>query len=89
MARVRLIALPASERAMKIQEIILKAMSGKIKWCQAAGIIGISGRQMRRWKRRYDEHGYDGLYDRRRKLPSPRKIPMETASAQKESILSA
>jgi hypothetical protein len=42
MARGRLIALSASERAMKIQEIILKAMSGEIKWCQAAGIIGIS-----------------------------------------------
>jgi transposase len=79
MARGRLIALSALERAMKIQEIILKAMSGEIKWRRAAEIIGISGRQMRRWKRRYDEHGCDGLFDRRRKLPSPRKIPMETA----------
>lgn len=79
MAQRRLIALSAAERAMKIQEIILRAMSGQIKWCQAAQIIGISGRQMRRWKRRYDEHGYDGLYDRRKNLPSPKKIPMETA----------
>ena len=58
MARGSQIALSASARAMKIQEIILKAMSGEIKWCKAAGIIGVSGRQMRRWKRRYDEHGY-------------------------------
>jgi hypothetical protein len=42
MAYRRLISLSASERAMKIQEIILKAMSGEIKWCQAAQIIGIS-----------------------------------------------
>ncbi len=64
---------------MKIQEIILRAMSGQIKWCQAAQIIGISGRQMRRWKARYDEYGYDGLYDRRKEVPSPKRIPMETA----------
>jgi len=79
MAQSRLIALSASERAMKIQEVILKAMSGQIKWCQAAQIIGIGGRQMRRWKARYDEYGYDGLYDRRKKVPSPKRIPMETA----------
>ena len=79
MAQRRLIALSAAERAMKIQEVILKAMSGQIKWCQAAQIIGVSGRQMRRWKRRYDEYGYDGLYDRRKNLPSPKRIPMETA----------
>lgn len=79
MAKKRLIALSASERAMKIQEIILRAMSGEIKWYQAAQIVGISARQMRRWKERYEEHGYNGLYDRRRRVPSPKRIPMETA----------
>ena len=70
---------PALERAMKIQEVILRAMSGEIHWIQAAEILGISDRQMRRWKRRYETHGYDGLYDRRRKIPSSRKVPLETA----------
>lgn len=64
---------------MKIQEVILRAMSGKIHWIQAAEIIGISDRQMRRWKRRYEEYGYDGLYDRRRKVPSPRRVPLDIA----------
>ena len=54
------------ERAMKIQEIILRAIGKKISWLQAAEIIGISARQMRRIKQRYEEYGYDGLYDRRR-----------------------
>ena len=49
------------ERAMKIQEVILRAVSGKILWMQAAEILGISDRGMRRWKQRYEEHGYDGL----------------------------
>ena len=55
----------AVERAMKIQEVILRAVSGQILWLQAAEIIGISDRSMRRWRRRYEEHGYDGLFDRR------------------------
>ena len=52
----------AKERAMKFQEVILRAMGKRITWWQAAEILGISDRQMRRWKRRYEEQGYDGLY---------------------------
>ena len=38
---------------MKIQEVILRAVSGQILWLHAAEIIGISDRSMRRWRRRY------------------------------------
>src|SRR5579864_5362227 len=69
----------AWERAMKIQEVILRAMAKRITWWQAAEIIGISERQMRRWHRRYEKWGYDGLWDRRRGGPSPRRVPLETA----------
>jgi transposase len=51
---------------MKVQEVILRAMARKIMWWQAAEIIGISDRHMRRWRERYEEFGYDGLFDRRR-----------------------
>jgi transposase-like protein len=47
----------AVERAMKIQEVILRAMAKRITWCQAAEIIGITDRQMRRWYQRYQEFG--------------------------------
>jgi Homeodomain-like domain len=50
----------ATERAMKVQEVILRAMAKKITWWQAAEIIGIGDRQMRRWRERYEEFGYDG-----------------------------
>jgi len=70
---------PALERAMKVQEVILRAISGQILWTEAAEILGISDRQMRRWKRRYEIYGYDGLYDRRKKIPSPRRIPLDKA----------
>ena len=63
---------------MKIQDVLLRAMGKRITWWQAAEIIGISDRQMRRWRERYEQHGYDGLYDRRRGQPSPRRVPLAT-----------
>jgi transposase len=39
---------------------------------------------MRRWKQRYEEYGYDGLYDRRRQRRSPRRAAVERV----EQILS-
>ena len=68
----------AMERAMKVQEVILRAMAKKITWWQAAEIIGISDRQMRRWRERLEEFGYDGLFDRRRGQPSPKRVPLAT-----------
>lgn len=68
---------------MKVQEVILRAIARKITWWQAAEIIGISDRQMRRWHQRYEEFGYDGLFDRRRGKPSTRRVPL----AQVEQIL--
>ena len=68
----------AVERAMKVQEVILRAASGQIQWWQAAEIIGVSVRSMRRWKERYAQHGYDGLFDRRRQQPSPQRVPLAT-----------
>jgi len=62
----------AWKRAMKVQEVILRAMAKELTWWQAAEIIGISDRSMRRWKQRYEEHGYDGLLDRRRGKPHKR-----------------
>src|SRR5216684_645018 len=64
----------AVERAMKVQEVILRAMAKRIRWWQAAEIIGISDRQMRR--ERYEEFGYDGLFDRRQGKPSPKRVPV-------------
>ena len=68
----------AMERAMKVQEVILRAMAKKITWWQAAEIIGINDRSMRRWHQRYEAHGYDGLFDRRRGQPSPKRVPLAT-----------
>jgi transposase len=66
----------AMERAMKVQEVILRAMAKKITWWQAAEILGVSDRSMRRYRERYEEFGYDGLFDRRRGQPSPKRVPV-------------
>jgi len=68
----------AMERAMKVQDIMLRAMARRITWLQAGEIIGISARQMRRIRQRYEEYGYDGLYDRRKGKPSPKRVPLAT-----------
>jgi transposase len=68
----------AMERAMKVQEVILRAIAKRITWWQAAEIIGISDRQMRRWRERYEEFGFRGLFDRRRGKPSPKRVPVAT-----------
>ena len=71
----------ALERAMKIREVITRAMSGKINWLQAAEIIGITDRSMRRWRERLEVKGYEGLFDRRTRRPSARRIDMTTVEA--------
>lgn len=65
----------AWERAMRMQDVILRAMSGEIHWFQAAEILRMTPRNLRRWRERYERWGYNGLVDRRRS-PSKRRVPM-------------
>jgi transposase len=71
----------ALERAMKIREVITRAISGKINWIQAAEILGMSDRQLRRWRKRWDKCGYDGLFDHRTRQPSPKRVAMAEVEA--------
>ncbi len=64
----------AWERAMTVQEVMLKALSGEIHWFRAADILGWSPRTLRRWRERYETHGYIGLVDKRRHRPSIRRV---------------
>jgi transposase len=66
------------ERTLKVQEVIAKAMARKLTWWEAAEIVGVTDRTMRRWRERIEEGGYSSLYDRR-KHPSPKRIPLERA----------
>jgi transposase len=65
----------ARERAMKFREVILQATEGKLTWIQAADILGISPRSLRRWRQRYECWGIEGLQDGRRVDRSPHAVP--------------
>jgi hypothetical protein len=47
----------AAEGTMKIQEVILRAIKGWLKWYQKGEIPGISDPQGRRWKQCQEERG--------------------------------
>jgi len=63
---------------MKLQDVLLKAMAKKITWWEAAEIIGVTDRTMRRWRERLEEEGYKGLADRRKGKVSFRRVPLKT-----------
>jgi transposase len=67
------------ERMMKLQDVLLKAMAKRVSWADAAEIIGVTDRTMRRWRERLEEHGYNGLTDRRKGKPSRQRVPLATA----------
>ena len=67
--------IAAVERAMKVHEVILQAMAKKMRWLEAAEVLGIRPRTMRRWKWKMKHYGVPSLVDRRRKTPSPRRVP--------------
>ena len=68
-----------TERMMKLQDVILKAMAKKLSWIEAAEIAGMSVRNMQRKRQAYIDYGYNGLFDRRRGKNSYHRVPMATA----------
>ena len=64
------------ERAMTIQEVILRAIAGQLTWLQAADILGRSPRSIRRLRWKLEHEGYEGLFDRRQQTPSPKRAPV-------------
>lgn len=74
---MRLYPESAMRRAMKRLEVLLKTIAGEIKWIQAADILGVTPRTIRRIRAAYLKHGFDSLVDKRRGRPSPRRVPYE------------
>jgi transposase len=72
-----------TERMMKLHDVLLKAMAKTITWWEAAEIIGVTDRTMRRWRERLETGGYSGLVDRRKAKPSDKRVPV----AQVEEVL--
>lgn len=65
----------AWERTMKIQECFQRANQHSITWKEAAQIMGVSERTIRRWKTTVEESSYSALLDRRTRRPSSKRAP--------------
>ena len=74
----------ARERAMKVEEVILQVVSKRLTFWQAAWVLRVSPRHLRRILGRYRHNGFDGLLDRRKSRPSPKRMPWTVA----EQVLS-
>src|SRR5260370_19215360 len=65
-------------RAVTKKEVMAKAIEGKLTWLQAADILGITHRQMRRIRRQYQLVGVDAFRDHRGITPRRKRIPLRT-----------
>lgn len=61
------------ERIMNIQTVFTKAQHKQLTWKEAAEILHIDERTIRRWKQTVEESGFPALFDRRTRQPSPKK----------------
>lgn len=63
------------ERTMRVREVLMRAVQRQLTWIQAAEILGISARSMRRWKVKFETAGLEGVVDgRTRGHASPRRV---------------
>jgi len=65
-------------RAMTRREIITKAIAKRLSWIQAAEIIGIKPRQMRRIRWRVEHYGLEAVMDQRGGRPRRTRIKAGT-----------
>ena len=66
-------------RAMKFATVRGRWRGDELSQLDAAEILGVTERTFRRWCRRYEEEGADGLLDRRLGKPSAKRVPQEWA----------
>lgn len=59
---------------MTRKSVLQKALNGEITWIQAAEILRLTPRQIRRLRARFKERGLSGLEDRRRGKPSHNRL---------------
>lgn len=64
---------------MKLQDVILRAIAKKITWLDAADIAGVSARTIVRIREKYEQYGYDGLYDQQHRKRYVHRVPLPIA----------
>jgi len=62
-------------RMLKLRDVLSGWEAGRLSQLEAAEVLGMSERTFRRWSRRFEEEGEEGLIDRRIGRRSGRAVP--------------
>jgi len=68
----------------KFRDVLSRWESGQLSMMEAGELLGMSERQFRRYRDRYEEEGVEGLRDRRLGKASPRRVPSADAQLMLE-----
>jgi len=71
-------------RMRKFRDVLSRWEGGDLSMMEAGELLGMSERQFRRYRDRYEEEGLEGLVDRRLGKPSAKRVPSEAAQLMKE-----
>lgn len=66
-------------RMQKFRDVLSRWELGELSMMEAGEVLGMSERQFRRYRDRYEEDGLEGLRDGRLGKPSPRRVPSADA----------
>lgn len=66
-------------RMQKFRDVLSRWERSELSMMEAGELLGISERQFRRFRDRYEEDGLEGLIDRRLGKPSPKRVPLADA----------
>jgi len=67
-------------RMLKLRDVLGRWQAAELSQVEAAELLGMSERTLRRWTRRFEEDGEEGLADRRLGRRSGRAVPDEAAA---------
>ena len=65
-------------RAMTRREVVTKALVGQLSWVQAAQVLGVTDRHMRRIRWAVEHHGISAVMDQRGGRPRRKRIAVAT-----------
>jgi transposase len=68
----------------KFRDVLSRWESGQLSMMEAGELLGMSERQFRRYRDRYEEEGMEGLRDRRLGKASPKRVPSADAQLMLE-----
>src|SRR3984957_8615903 len=71
-------------RMQKFRDVLSRWERGDLSMLEAGELLGMSERQFRRYRDRFEEEGLDGLLDRRLGRPSPKRVPSADAALMLE-----